>query len=256
MPFLHKDQKGYWHLKEKVGGKVRYLKYIGKNPSDYLASIADAKELSNILKSNPHLLADVNLKRLTNEAKRQKERIADGASLIDIAPIPAGPFSTIIIDPPWDWGDEGDIDQFGRARPIYVTMTLEEIKSLPILSRAMPDCHLYLWITNRSLPKGFELLDAWGFRYITQLTWVKPSYGMGNYFRGQTEHILFGVQGSLALLRHDIGTIFSYPRGNNHSSKPDEIFELLATCSPEPRLEMFARKKHLGWEPWGQFNDG
>ena len=76
---------------------------------------------------------------------------------------------------------------------------------------ANTDCHLYLWTTNRSLPKGFQLLEAWGFRYVTMLTWVKPHFGMGNYFRGQTEHVLFGVRGSLALKRKDQGTVFSAP---------------------------------------------
>ena len=87
------------------------------------------------------------------------------------------------------------------------------------------------------------------------LSWGKPYFGMGNYFRGQTEHIMFGVQGSLPLLRHDIGTLFSFPRGRGHSTKPDEIFNLLATCSPEPLLEMFARKEHPGWIPWGNLQN-
>ena len=68
-------------------------------------------------------------------------------------------YPTIVLDPPWDWGDENDVDQFGRARPTYATMPLEEIKAQPIPERAEPNAHLYLWITNRSLPKGFALLE-------------------------------------------------------------------------------------------------
>ena len=30
--------------------------------------------------------------------------------------------------------------------------------------------------------------------YRGMLTWVKPSLGLGNYFRGTTEHVLFGVR--------------------------------------------------------------
>jgi N6-adenosine-specific RNA methylase IME4 len=242
----------YYRLRDKDG---KYIKKLGKSRDEYDAFVDDARELAGILQTEPHLLLEANLKRLINEAKRQKERLEDKANVAGVQPIPVGPFSAISIDPPWDWGDEGDVDQLGRAKPTYITMPFPEIKNLPIISRSKPDCHLYLWITNRSLPKGFELLEAWGFRFITLLTWGKPHFGMGNYFRGQTEHIMFGVKGSLPILRHDIGTLFQFNRGNNHSSKPDEIFGLLATCSPEPRLEMFARKEHEGWMPWGNLED-
>ncbi len=160
-------------------------------------------------------------------------------------------FATLVIDPPWDWGDEGDADQFGRARPTYSTMSFAEIRDLPIAEMAEPNAHIYLWITNRSLPKGFALLEAWGFRYVTMLTWCKPHFGMGNYFRGSTEHVLFGVRGSLPLLRNDVGTWFTAPRGERHSAKPDSFYSLVETCSPGPWLEMFARSQRPGWQVWG-----
>ena len=123
-------------------------------------------------------------------------------------PIESGAkFTTILLDPPWFYGDEGDIDQLGRARPIYGTKSIHELLELPVPELSDKDCHIYLWITNRSLPKGFQLLERWGFRYITILTWPKPSFGMGNYFRGQTEQVLFGVRGSLPLKRKDASTL-------------------------------------------------
>lgn len=161
-------------------------------------------------------------------------------------------YQTVVIDPPWDWGDEGDVNQFGRAKPTYATMPIHEIAALPVDEIAAPDAHLYLWITNRSLPKGFALLEGWGFRYVTMLTWVKPSFGMGNYYRGSTEHVLFGVRGSLPLLRRDVGTHFEAPRGQHgHSAKPDEFYRLIETCSPGPRIDMFARTERPGWVVWG-----
>jgi N6-adenosine-specific RNA methylase IME4 len=161
-------------------------------------------------------------------------------------------FATIVIDPPWSWDDEGDADQFGRARPTYGTMSNEELLALPVDKFADTDCHLYLWITNRSLPKGFQLLESWGFRYVTCITWVKPSFGMGNYFRGQTEHLLFGVKGSQMLKRHDVGTVLQAPRGpKGHSSKPIESYDLIESCSPGPYLELFARSQRPDWTSWG-----
>jgi N6-adenosine-specific RNA methylase IME4 len=179
------------------------------------------------------------------EAKRDQNR-----QLVEHAPSLASVgerFPTIMLDPPWDWGDEGDVDQMGRAKPTYATMPLEELAAQPIAQLAEPDAHLYLWITNRSLPKGFGLLDAWGFRYVTTLTWIKPSFGMGNYFRGSTEHVLFGVRGSLSLLRNDVGTHFAAPRTARHSQKPEEFYELVETCSPGPWFEWPARQRRNGW---------
>mgnify|MGYP002375218539 FL=1 len=134
-------------------------------------------------------------------------------------------------------------------------MGLSDLLDLPVGELADDDCHIYLWITNRSLPKGFCLLERWGFRYVTCLTWVKPHFGMGNYFRGQTEHILFGVKGSQMLRRHDASTVFHAERGpNGHSSKPPAIYDLIESCSPGPYLEMFSRCERNGWAAWGEMN--
>lgn len=197
----------------------------------------------------------IEAKRELNERKREDVRKVNRA-LVEQAPaapaiFPGQRFQVIVLDPPWDWGDEGDADQFGRARPTYATMPIEDIAALPVPDLAGNNAHIYLWITNRSLPKGFALLERWGFRYVTTLTWVKPSIGMGNYFRGTTEHVLFGVRGSLPLLRRDAATHFTAPRPGVHSGKPDAFYDLVESCSPGPWLEMFARRTRPGWIPWG-----
>ena len=194
------------------------------------------------------------LKRAEKEDRRETRREENREKVADTPdPIDAGArFATIVIDPPWDWGDEGDVDQMGRARPTYGTMSYDELLELAVDDLADDDCHLYLWITNRSLPKGFALMEAWGFRYVTCLTWCKPSFGMGNYFRGQTEQVLFGVKGSQPLKRKDVGTWFAADRGpRGHSSKPEVFTELVESCSPGPYLEMFARSTRDDWTSWG-----
>jgi len=192
------------------------------------------------------------IKRAEKEEKREQRR-SENKELIEKMPINetietmAAKFATIVIDPPWDWGDEEDKDQLGRARPTYQTMPFQELIELPVGKLADDDCHIYLWITNRSLPKGFRLLDKWGFRYVVALTWCKPSIGMGNYFRGSTEHVLFGVKGSQPLKRKDIGTWFSANRDKRHSSKPGEFYELVESCSPGPYIDIFGRRARDGW---------
>jgi len=194
-------------------------------------------------------------KRKVKERKREQKR-EDNRKIIESSPEPTklnGVYSTIVIDPPWDWGDEGDGDQMGRARPVYQTMTISQLHALPVGDLADSNCHIYLWITNRSLPKGFSLLESWGFRYVTCITWVKPSFGMGNYFRGQTEHVLFGVKGSQELLRRNAPTVFMAPRGpDGHSSKPPSFYDFIETCSPGPYLDMFSRMIRDGWVTWGE----
>lgn len=193
--------------------------------------------------------------RLAKKADRAQQRQENAELVQNTPPITAvlgvNRYSAIVIDPPWDWGDEGDVSQFGRGRPVYHTMPIEQIAELPIERLSCKNAHLYLWITNRSLPKGFQLMEAWGFRYITCITWCKPSIGMGNYFRGTTEHILFGVRGSLPLLRNDLGTWFEADRTGIHSGKPDDFYRTIETCSPGPWLEVFAREKRPGWASWG-----
>jgi N6-adenosine-specific RNA methylase IME4 len=187
--------------------------------------------------------------RAREQRRAENEALVQSAPPLEIAPDMR--YQAIVIDPPWDWGDEGDADQFGRARPTYQTMSYGQLTELPVGEQADSNAHLYLWITNRSLPKGFGLLEAWGFRYITMLTWCKPHFGMGNYYRGQTEHVLFGVRGSLPLLRRDRGTWFEAPRPGRHSGKPDAFYELVEECSPGPWLEMFSRSARPGWAAWG-----
>jgi N6-adenosine-specific RNA methylase IME4 len=193
--------------------------------------------------------------RAAREQARDQRRQANLAKVEQAAPLADvdARFATIVIDPPWDWGDEGDVNQMGRAKPDYATIPYEKLRALPVADKADTDCHLYLWITNRSLPKGFALLGSWGFRYITCLTWIKPSFGMGNYFRGQSEQVLFGVKGSQPLKRKDASTVFHAPRGpNGHSSKPTEFYDLVESWSPGPYLEIFSRTQRPQWAAWGE----
>lgn len=261
--YLAEKQQGrrtditYPHIGEKsiTAERIASDHGVSKNTVERAAAVVrdlPLKEKQAIMRGEKTLLQ---AKREQKEARREATR-AENAAVIKRAPsleVVSSVFSTIVIDPPWDWSDEGDADQLGRSRPDYATMTIDQIAALPVSRLAAQDAHLYLWITNRSLPKGFALLDAWGFRYITALTWVKPHYGMGNYFRGQTEHVLFGVRGSLPLKRKDVGTVFHAPRGSGgHSSKPSEFLDIVESCSPGPYLEMFSRAGRDGWTRWGQ----
>lgn len=75
---------------------------------------------------------------------------------------------------------------------------------------------------------------------------------MGFYFRNVTELLLFGVRGSMRTLqpgRTQVNLFSTQKR--EHSRKPDEVYDLVESCSPGPFLELFARFKRPGWDQWG-----
>lgn len=162
---------------------------------------------------------------------------------------PDGPtpdtFAAIVIDPPWRY--ENTITR-GAAEDHYPTMSIDELAALEL--PAGDNAHLYLWVTNGFLREGFDLMDAWGFTYKACLTWCKPQIGMGNYFRNSTEHVYFGLRGSLPTNANNIPTWFTADR-TRHSAKPECFYDLVELSSPGPRLEMFARRRRLGWHTWG-----
>jgi N6-adenosine-specific RNA methylase IME4 len=130
--------------------------------------------------------------------------------------------------------------------------------SLPVPNIADNNCHLYLWVTNNKLPDGLEVMKAWGFNYKTIITWKKDRFGLGQYFRGITEHCLFGVKGmipynTLNNKRLQGITGFFAPR-QAHSVKPQIMRDMINRVSNRAGfncIELFARYKTPGWDCWG-----
>lgn len=177
-------------------------------------------------------------------------------------PLPTveGGFQTVLADPPWRFANRtGKVAPEHRRLDRYSTMSIEAICALPVSSVVAGDAHLYLWVPNALLPDGLAVMDAWGFRYVSNIIWSKrrkdggpDGRGVGFYFRNVTEILLFGVRGSLRTLdpaRSQINLIES--RKREHSRKPDEQYDLIERCSPAPRLELFARYPRDGWAVWG-----
>lgn len=154
-------------------------------------------------------------------------------------------FAAIVIDPPWQYDNTATR---GAAEDHYPTMPLNELAALTI--PGTDNSHLYLWVTNGFIREGFNLLDAWNYRYKTTLTWCKPQIGMGNYFRNNTEHVLFAIRGSLPTTANDIPTWFVADR-TRHSAKPECFYDIVERSSPGPYMEMFARRRRFGWHTWG-----
>lgn len=184
----------------------------------------------------------------------------------DVAPLPTVPggFTTILADPPWQFSNRtGKIAPEHKRLNRYSTMRLQDIKDMGVAQVAADNAHLYLWVPNALLPEGLEVMEAWGFRYVSNIVWAKrrkdggpDGRGVGFYFRNVTELLLFGVKGRMRTLppaRSQVNMLET--RKREHSRKPDEQYDLIEACSPGPRLELFARHPHQGWTVWGDESD-
>ena len=155
-------------------------------------------------------------------------------------------YRTILADPPWD------IQQTGRrgASQHYGLMTLNEIKSLPVDELAETDAHLWLWTTNAALEAAYSVVRAWGFEPRSLMTWTKPRLGLGNYLRNCTEQLIFATKGK-APIQFRAQPNWLFAARQDHSHKPEEVYDIVERCSPGPYLELFARRPRQGWHVWG-----
>lgn len=171
-----------------------------------------------------------------------------------------GEFGTILADPPWRFGNRtGKMAPEHKRLSRYSTMTLQEILELPVPQLTLPQSHLYLWVPNALVLEGLEVMKRWGFVYKTNIVWFKvrkdggpDGRGVGFYFRNVTELVLFGTRGKLRTAapgRRQVNLISS--RKRRHSHKPDELYDIIESCSPGPYLELFARHHRPGWLQWG-----
>lgn len=200
-----------------------------------------------------------------------------------LAPLPAGPFGAIVSDPPWrfaTYSEKGrgrSPDGLSRAaqrqnRPEnhYQTLTLDEIKAIPVADVAARDCVLILWCVDPMLPQALEVGDAWGFKYkTTAFVWAKQRretstrdrlhddrwhkifpIGTGYWTRANPEIALLFTRGKPKRLHADVRKLIISPR-REHSRKPDEACERIERLVAGPYLEMFARTTRPGWTAWG-----
>jgi N6-adenosine-specific RNA methylase IME4 len=176
-------------------------------------------------------------------------------------------FATVLADPPWQFTNKtGKVAPEHKRLSRYTTLTLDEIKGLPVEQATAAKAHLYLWCPNALLPEGLAVMKAWGFTYKSNIVWHKvrkdggsDGRGVGFYFRNVTELILFGVKGknarTLAPGRRQVNLLAT--RKREHSRKPDEQYEIIEACSSGPYLELFARGTRKRWSTWGnQADDG
>jgi N6-adenosine-specific RNA methylase IME4 len=230
------------------GGKKDSPRGRITQPRDSTLKLSDLK-LTKSQSSRWQRLANMDIETFelrVENAKRKAVNSLDGAANRTrqgkaraklLRPI-AGTFMTLVVDLPlgFDW-----ISESARATPGYATMTPEQLLGLPFRQWAAEQCHLYLWSPNNFMPLCFRLAEHWGFAHKGMLTWRKPRWGQGQYFRNQTEHVLFAVKGKLRTRSDSISTIFDgelLPDAQ-HSGKPERFYQIVRAASYPPYGEAF-----------------
>ena len=180
-------------------------------------------------------------------------------------------YGCIVADPPWaehGGGNRGAQNHYPLLKtPRIVDVMLGSPAFHYHRDRGRPQ-HLWLWVTNNYLRDGIYVMEALGFRYITNMAWVKTrpgrpnefelrdlnrlQIGLGFYLRGSHELCLLGVRGATAMPERGMAppSVLFAPR-REHSQKPDEAIEIFERVSMGPYIELFARQQRKGWESWG-----
>lgn len=181
-------------------------------------------------------------------------------------PFPDKKYNIIYADPPWQYDNKKVFKskrgtfrsgQLGVAER-YNLMSLNEIKNLPIPLIREKNTVLFLWATVPMLPEAFQVMESWGFKYKTMITWRKiMSQGAGYWFSGQTEHLLLGIRGTVKAFRCPRANFIQCSTwGLKHSQKPYQFRKLIETATAKSfqevkKIELFARQKVVGWDAWG-----
>uniref|UniRef100_A0AAT9JAK0 ORF63 n=1 Tax=Nitrosopumilaceae spindle-shaped virus TaxID=3065433 RepID=A0AAT9JAK0_9VIRU len=171
-------------------------------------------------------------------------------------------YKIIYADPPWSYESNPNHKRgiWGIATDNYDTMSMDELKQLPVQDIADDDCILFMWATFPNLQQALDLIKAWGFEYKTvAFVWEKfdktnnvlKKYGLGWYTRSNVEIVMIGRKGKFERKSAAVQQVVKSTIGE-HSEKPNEVRNrILKLCGDLPRIELFARTKVHGWDVWG-----
>jgi site-specific DNA-methyltransferase (adenine-specific) len=176
-------------------------------------------------------------------------------------------YKIIYADPPWRYNDKRN--KKGKNNPTgaggslkhYECMNIADIMALNINQIAEKDCMLFLWTTSPFMKEAINILEFWGFKFITiPFVWVKMRNdmseprkdGIGNYTLNNAEYVLLGRKGKYWRNSTKVKQILLHQK-LKHSEKPEEIKKrIVQLCGDLPRIELFAREKTEGWDAWGK----
>ena len=231
----NREHPKLWIKKKIIKGQIYYAIYDGKH---FVKHIGNAEAYTKYLND---------LEKLESKKKALTQRTY-------IPDMPSGKYNVIYADPPWDIESMVLEKWESPLEDKYPTMKLKLLKNLKIEELCADDCVCFLWATHTTLPKAFELLRDWRFKYHCLLTWDKGGGWCVGGFHRKTELVLVGYRGILSNVVKEKGeyipTLF-YEKKTTHSTKPQIMYELIESRTIGKRIELFARNKREGWDVWG-----
>lgn len=185
---------------------------------------------------------------------KQEKRMGKARAEQDETPsiLAVGPAPVILADCPWQY-ESGTLDPGRVVENHYPTMSIDDIRILPVSQIATDNAVLFMWAPPALLPEALSVMDGWGFKYRTNLIWNKKRFGTGYWFRGQHELLLVGVRNNppRPSPENRAPSVLNALRGR-HSAKPEEVYKIIESYYPGLRkVELFARKERDGWQSWG-----
>lgn len=168
-------------------------------------------------------------------------------------------YNIIYADPPWSYRVWNNKENGRSAESHYPTMSIGDIKALPVSQIAARDCILFLWITFPMLQEAWGVMEAWGFTYKTAaFVWVKQCrksenlfLGLGYWTRSNAEVCLLATRGRPRRVSRNVKQII-LSHLEEHSKKPEAARSRIVELAGDlPRIELFARQASPGWDVWG-----
>jgi len=172
-------------------------------------------------------------------------------------------YQIIYADPAWSYKSKSSPNQINKystqkASNNYKSMSINDLRNLPIKDITSDNAMLFLWVTFPLLEDCLSVISPWGFKYKTiAFNWIKlnknhtPWFGMGYYTKSNSEVCLLGIKGKPKVESNFVSSIILNER-EKHSKKPSIVRnKIVELCGDVPRIELFARNKTEGWDVWG-----
>ena len=216
---------------------------LAKHPEIVAQAKTEAREADDIV-SRSFVLEKIKAKEKEAKADERREGLQDPSNF------PDNIFQVVYCDPPWQYNNSGFNSS---AEQHYPTMSMDELKAMPVKDLRAENAVMFMWATNPLLKEAIDLMETWGFEYKTNIVWVKDrQINLGFYVYGQHELLLIGTSGSMLPIGDKPSSVMT-GANNIHSKKPESTYETIEAMYPNLKyIELFARNTpRKGWVKWG-----
>lgn len=193
---------------------------------------------------------------------RRKEREREKEIVLEDLIKEGKKFPVLYVDPPWSFvtfskNNKGMLKSPDRH---YSTMSLEDLKKIPVSEVLTKDAVVFMWVYNPMIPHALELLKAWGLEFKTLgFTWRKITkhgkdhFGLGYYTRQSVELCIIATRGNPGRPKSRSVRQIVHSQVREHSRKPDEMYNFIEELYDGPYLELFARAGYR--KDWTKLGD-